>query len=391
MVSALTGFIGLFANLGLPSVIMQREQLTLAQVSTLFWINLGFGLLVTLTVVLSAPLIAWVYGDPRLSKIALLSAPLFLIGGLVDQYRALLLRQMQVGVLLMIDVAGLALSVLLALVMAWWGLAYWSLVAMPIAQAAVQLVGLVFVSDWRPGPPVRGCGVRPMLRFGRDLLGVTLFGYLARQIDRIGVGVLYGPVALGYYGRAYQLYMLPTSQIAGPLHDVIVPILSRLSADQARYQVTFSRILAVLTWCSAGMALAVMLFTPQIVSIVFGPRWDPVVTVLRNLSPTLVLQPLIASAGWLFISRGEGERFRHWALGSAVIQGLAIVVGLPLGIAAVALSISLFTWCLTLPWTLHCLRRISADLRWSALRAVGAPLLVVVVVLAIALGTGQVP
>jgi len=230
-----------------------------------------------------------------------------------------------------------------------------------------------------------------MLRFGGNLLGVTLFGYLSRQLDKIGVGVLYGPVLLGYYTRGYQLFMLPTSQIAVPLHDVIVPTLSRLHADPRGFQVTFGRILAALTWFTAALALGAGLWTQQIVGIVFGPQWHPVVEVLRNLSPTLALQPVLAAAGWAFISRGEGERYRRWALGSALIQGLAILVGLPLGIAAVALAISVSTWCLTLPWTLHCLRRSNPDLRRAALRAVVPPLLAVIVALAIALGAGRVP
>ena len=391
MVSALTGVIGLFGDLGLPSVIMQRAQITQAQFSTLFWLNLGFGLLLTLTVVLSAPLIAWVYSDPRLTGIALLGAPLFLVGGAGAQYRALLQRQMQFRALMLTDILGLALSVLVGLVMAWRGLGYWSLVVMPIVQAMVQLLGLALISDWRPGRPVRGCGVRPLLRFGGNLLGVTLFGYLSRQLDRIGVGVLYGPVSLGYYTRGYQLFTLPTSQISAPLHDVIVPTLSRLNADQGRFQVTFGRILSALTWFSAALAVAALLWTQQIVGIVFGPQWNPVVEVLRNLSPTLALQPVLAAAGWAFISRGEGARYRHWALGSALIQGLAILAGLPLGIAAVALATSLSTWCLTLPWTLRCLRRASPDLGRATLWAVGPPLLVVVAVLAIALSIGQDP
>ena len=101
MVGALTGVIGLFGDLGLPSVIMQQVRITQAQLSTLFWLNLGFGLLLTLTVVLSAPLIAWVYSDPRLTGIALLGAPLFLVGGAGAQYRALLQRQMQFRALML--------------------------------------------------------------------------------------------------------------------------------------------------------------------------------------------------------------------------------------------------------------------------------------------------
>lgn len=391
MVTALTGLLGLFADLGLPQVIIQRDRITHDQVSTLFWINLGFSVLLTLTVVVTAPIVAQVYADPMLTGIACGSAMVFLVAGPAAQYRALLLRQRRLRRLMLIDVQALSLSLVAGLGIAAVGGGPWSLVVMPITQVGFQLAATALASGWRPGAPVRGCGVRPMLRFGGDLLGVVLFGYLSRQLDKVGVGILYGADALGYYSRGYQLFMLPISQISTPLHDVIVPSLARQTSDRTRFLTSFRRILAALTWISAGAAFVALRWPEPIVGAVFGPGWDPVVTVLRNLAPTLALQPLIASAGWAFISLAEGGRYRRWALGAALIQGLAILAGLGWGIAGVALATTLCTWSMTLPWTLHALAASGSDLRQAAIRALTAPLAMLIALLALAAGTGQGP
>ena len=41
-VAIVIGFVALFKDLGLASAIIQREELTQREVSTLFWLNLGF-------------------------------------------------------------------------------------------------------------------------------------------------------------------------------------------------------------------------------------------------------------------------------------------------------------------------------------------------------------
>ena len=41
MVTVVTGFVAIFRHAGLATPTVQREQITHAQVSNLFWINLG--------------------------------------------------------------------------------------------------------------------------------------------------------------------------------------------------------------------------------------------------------------------------------------------------------------------------------------------------------------
>src|ERR1700722_16074646 len=66
MVTAITGVLSLFRDFGLSSATIQRVEVTDAQVSTLFWINVvvGAGLCFLLAAV--SPLVAWFYHEPRL-------------------------------------------------------------------------------------------------------------------------------------------------------------------------------------------------------------------------------------------------------------------------------------------------------------------------------------
>src|SRR5262249_33718845 len=86
MVTAITGFVAVFRHAGLSTPTVQREHLTHAQVSNLFWINLGVSALCALVVAALSPAMAWFYHDRRVMYIALSLSTTFLIGGFRVQH-----------------------------------------------------------------------------------------------------------------------------------------------------------------------------------------------------------------------------------------------------------------------------------------------------------------
>src|SRR3546814_15223843 len=71
------------------------SDLTHREVSTLFWINAGLGMVAALLMVPLAPLLAWFYGEPELSSITLVLGIGFALSGLSTPHLALLRRQMR--------------------------------------------------------------------------------------------------------------------------------------------------------------------------------------------------------------------------------------------------------------------------------------------------------
>ena len=69
MVYTFTGFLKIFNDAGLSTATIQREGITHAQVSNLFWTNVALGGSITLLLAaLSSEAIAWFYHEPRLGE-----------------------------------------------------------------------------------------------------------------------------------------------------------------------------------------------------------------------------------------------------------------------------------------------------------------------------------
>ena len=188
MTVVVTGFAGLFSDAGLTWATVQREEISHEQVSMLFWINAALGCLITLVLVAISPAVAMLYGEPRLLLVTCGLGVTFLLGGLGVQHRALLRRWMRFNTLAIIDVISTFVGIITALVMAYEGFRYWSLVGMALVQALVSVVSAWLVMPWRPGAPRRKSGVGSMVRFGVDILLFNTVNYFSRNADNMLIG-----------------------------------------------------------------------------------------------------------------------------------------------------------------------------------------------------------
>lgn len=352
MVAAFTGFVSLFKDLGLSMATVQRAEITHEQVSTLFWINVALSVALMGVAAALAPAVAWFYGEPKLTWIMLVVAGTFIFGGLSAQHTALLRRQMRFTALAAIEVSSIAAGIAVAILMAWHDFGFWSLVAMGAASAAATVALCWMFSNWRPGLPRRGCGVRPMLTYGGNLTGFNLANYFSRHADDALIGRFIGAEGLGVYSKAYGLLLMPLRQINAPITAVAVPALSRLQADPRRFRAGYLKALQLSCWLSMpliGMLAGCAQFA---VTIVLGQQWLTAAPIFEILALAAALQPAASTTGWLYQATGRTREMFHWGIGSSIVIVSSFLVGLPWGITGVAAS---YTLCYVLVIFLPCI------------------------------------
>ena len=98
-------------------------------------------------------------------------------------------------------------------VLAWAGWGYWALVAGTIARPLSQSVGAWFLCRWVPGLPRRADGTSSVVRFALNVYGRFSLNYSTRNMDNLLVGWRFGPTSLGFYKKAYDLFVLAANQL----------------------------------------------------------------------------------------------------------------------------------------------------------------------------------
>ena len=364
MVTSVTGFAGLFSDIGLSMATIQKDKINHEQVSTLFWVNVAAGALITLVTASLAPIIAWFYDEPRLTMITLAMVSTFFIGGLTIQHRALLNRQMRFIALASIQVLSLLVGVCVAIGSALAGAGYWALVLMQISSAFSSLIGLWIVCDWRPGRPMPYAGVRDMLFFGGNITLFNIVNYFARNFDNILIGRVWGAGSLGLYSKAYGLLMLPLRQINMPLSSVAIPALSALYGDLPRYQSYYLKTISLITLVSTPLVGFLIVCSDDLILLVLGPQWSAAGKIFAVLGISALIQPLYFTQGWLHVSAGRGDRYLRWGVISSILIVLSFIVGLPYGPVGVAIAYAAVTWAIIVPCMWYAGRSAGIELKF---------------------------
>jgi PST family polysaccharide transporter len=356
MVTVVTGIFGMFTTAGLSSATVQKAKITDDQISTLFWINILIGAVFAVLCVVTAPILASFYKEPRLLQITLAMAVGFLFTGAGVQHFALLQRDLRYFTITAIEassqLAGSAIGIALAL----GEFGYWALVAATLTTPIVTTVCAWLTVPWMPGRPRWSADIRSMLHFGTTITANNLFVYVGYNLEKVLLGRMWGPDVLGLYGRAYQLVSMPTDYINGAIGGIAFSALSRLQEDSVRLRNYFLKGYSLALSMTLPITMFCGLCADEIILIVFGPKWTEAAAIFRLLTPTVLVFAIINPLTWLLLSIGLQGRSLRIGLVLAPIVMIAYCIGLPYGPTGVALAYSIAMTLWITPHVFWCLK-----------------------------------
>lgn len=290
------------SNFGLGQSLLHSAEVSEEDIRFAFTWQVIAGLSAMALVWFAAPLIAEFFREPRaegvirwLALTCLMSAASAPAGNLVQRglnFKALGLAQ----------VTSYAVGYLLVGVpMALLGHGYAALVAAWLTQ-----VGLVAIASYALHPH----SLRPLLRHPRMGAAINVGGivfitnlvnWVLSNLDRIVVGRLLNAQAVGVYTAGYNLATMPNSLLLGSLQPTLMAVGARMQGETARLRNGYEQILAVVWVIVLPVFMALAMGAPEIVAILYGPRWAEVPRVLSLLflaMPALITLGLSTPILW---------------------------------------------------------------------------------------------
>jgi PST family polysaccharide transporter len=140
---------------------------------------------------------------------------------------------------------------------------------------------------------------------------------------------------------AYTLMLYPIQNISSVLGQVLLPVFSRIQADNERFREAYVRssmLTALIAFpVMAGMAVV----ADPLVRAVFGPVWLPVIPLFQILAPVGLVQSLQTSVGHIYIAKGKTGQMFAWSVGATSVLVLSFLIGVKFGVRGVAISYAL--------------------------------------------------
>ena len=265
-------------------------------------------------------------------------ASVFVLNGVVSQYRAGLNRDLRFEALVVSDVAGPLVGVTVAIAAALSGWGVWSLAAQQVIGALVTTIVAMVLSRWLPRLPNRRGDIRSMLRFGVGMFGTQVVGYFNIYVDTLTIGLRLGTTQLGIYDRAYQVLMRTLNQFRNPTMSVALPILSKMEPGSPEGDRMILRGQAALGYTLvAGTALAAGAAEPMI-DLFLGPQWSASVPIFAILAVAGAFQTIGFVSAWLYVSRALTSKLFLYSCLSLAIKASFVIIGSTWGILGVAIG-----------------------------------------------------
>lgn len=352
VVTMVTTFSLLLVNFGmngLTEAVVQRDKIDHDLASTLFWINLGAGLLLTIGFAAAGSLLARLYKEPKVELVAAGISLTILVTSLSVLHLALLKRAMRFSEISINDIRARIVSVAVSIVLGWAGWGYWALVAGAVALPLSVTIGAWMLCRWVPGSPRRVEGTGSMLQFAIHTYGTFSVNYFSRNTDNLLVGWRFDARSLGYYKKAYDLFALSASQLVSSITVVVVSALSRVNKDKEQYRRYLLGALTLMAFVGMGLSAALTLVGRDLIRVLLGPGWEPSERIFTFFGPGIGAMILYYTHGWIHLSIGRADRWFRWGIIEFVVTCLLFIAGLHWGTVGIAVAWTVSFWILTIP------------------------------------------
>lgn len=207
------------------------------------------------------------------------------------------------------------------------------------ALRAGQLIGLatgLFAARWMLSPPPAQIGLKldteqrnyliKHQAFWRFSLPSSLLNALVGQLPLFLVGIKHGALAAGLFALTHRVLAAPISLLAGSILEVFkrqaVHDFQTLGNCRDAYRYTFKTLLLL----GLGPSLILLLFSPELFSLVFGEAWRPAGELARILAPLFFLNFIASPLSYVFFVAGKQKIELGWQVALFAMTMTAFLV-----------------------------------------------------------------
>jgi Membrane protein involved in the export of O-antigen and teichoic acid len=374
------------AELGATSAIGRADRDPDEIAPTVFTFSLFTSIVVTAAVMFLAEPLAAFMGDPAAAPVVQVMSLTILLAGCSGVPAAMVWREYLQRPRTIVELTGATASFVLVIPFAALG---WGAFALVWSRVIGQL--LITIGYWIVTPKRYGIGfdrrvAAYVLRLGLPLAAANLVVFATLNLDYIVIGRELGAGELGVYLLAFNLASMPSTLISAVIRTVAVPTFGRLHAAGI-----LGVKLPVLMACSAYLALPVSALlvglAHPLVDVLYGPGWSAAGAAMIGLGVFGAGRILTEMLADICVGVGRtGALF--WIQAIWMLSLLpALLVGVRLGgITGVAVGHAVIVWVIVVPSYFILVRHLlGVGIRPTLLRCL-LPLLVSVVVGAMAWG-----
>lgn len=354
-------FVNLFNQNTSSSFIVYKGLEDRRYVDTAYTISLSIGIFLALGLIAISPLAANYFGVPNLVWILLVFALNFVLSSLNSVYEGVLRRRMQYRELANSNFIASMLRVFSTVGCALAGLSYWSFV---IGDAVYWIMACLLLrrhTQYKFRLSINRDVRKEVLSYSLGSTGFSFGYYVNSNCDNFVIGKVLGTTSLGYYNFAYQLTMALSIIFTQVMSQVGMSVFAQMSDDNERESALVKVIEQIAFLATPIYALFFLLVDRQVISIIFGNKWLPALTVIPWLLVFAYFRLINSQLFSMLSATGKTGVNARMTISIAPVAVFGFIIGANQGgIIGVGIAVALILGIL---WTIYSW--------WSGCRTMG--------------------
>lgn len=323
-------------DVGTAAAIVQRQDLSDDEVSTMFWFNVAVGVVLTGIAQIFAPYVRFAIDHPDVVPAFRVVVFAFTIAALRMAHQAVLRKNLQYRTLALLDGVAFLVNFVVAVSLAVAGAGFWSLIWGTMAASITLTAGVWLTSGFRPTLTYRWAHLRSVAAFSLNLSAYRFVTFFSKHGDRFLIGSNISADALGFYSQANNLVRYPLDTATKVYRRVLVPAMARDQDDNDRVRTTFLRSTGVVAVAVVPFTLLVAVLAEPMILALVGEKWLPAVPLARILAVVGLIQTISGQTGVIFHIKGRTDLLLYWGITASVITTSGYIIGLNWGLEGVA-------------------------------------------------------
>jgi len=333
-------FVSWLIDLGLTEAVVQRKEVTDRHLSTIFWAGWVLGILLCLVLVAVSPLATYFFHNDLVRPVLAISSITLAIRPLGSVHGALLRKRMEFFKFGITEVGMAAAYLVATLAMAFAGLGLWSIVLGLIFSELSSVVLRWLLYHWKPSLIFGRRELKELMGFGLNITGMRFTQLVGDRLDYLVIGRFMSADALGFYNLGLKVVQYPSLLAWTAVYRVTFPVFSSIQDEDVRLRRSFMKILAFLCMVALPFFTGLAIVAPEIVTVIFGDKWQPAILPLQILCVSGVASAIGAVVQPPLLSKGRPDIVLKLSVVRLVLLPIFLLIGIKFGMIGVAAAVS---------------------------------------------------
>jgi len=269
------GFIDVITTLRLEVIIIREKVITDKILNTIWTLNIIRGVIVTITLVLCAPLMSMYFSEPRLIPVVYLLAFGGVVYSFVNVGITFIQKNLEFGREFKYNVITKLCTFVITLFFVFYLKNYWALIIGITSGMIIKTILSYVMHEYRPSFSLSEW--RRLLSFSSIMMINEVISFFNGKISEILIGGSRTTADLGNFSMSGNIASIPKEEIITPMVKSLLPGFSKISSEYERLKCAFLNSSHGLMILILPIGVGFYAITPNIIPILLGEKWISII------------------------------------------------------------------------------------------------------------------